>query len=112
MFNPQTPYNNLPTLPGNFDYHQKQFVSLVIQANQAIAKLDGLTLLLPNYEVLIHPLLAKESIASNEIENINTTMMQFLQQEAMGVNSLQGAEKEVQHYRTAILYGVEQLNQQ
>jgi Fic/DOC family N-terminal len=43
---------------------------------------------LPNYEVLIHPLLAKESIASNKIENINTTMLEFLQQEAMGSSNL------------------------
>lgn len=109
MFNPQIPYNDLPFLPGNFDYHQKDFLWLLIEANQAIAKLDGLTLLLPNYEVLIHPLLAKESIASNEIENINTTMMQFLQQEAMGANKLQWAEKEVQYYRSAIMYWVEQI---
>lgn len=112
MFDPQIPYNDLPFLPGNFDYHQKDFLGVLIEANQAIAKLDGLTLLLPNYEVLIHPLLAKESIASNEIENINTTMMQFLQQEAMGPNKLQGAEKEVQYYRSAIMYWVEQIRVQ
>ncbi len=112
MFDPQIPHNHLPHLPGVFDYQQQQFVSLLIQANQAIAKLDGLTLLLPNYEVLIHPLLAKESIASNEIENINTTMIKFLQQEAIGPLLLQGAEKEVQYYRTAILHGVKQLQEQ
>jgi len=112
MFDPRVPYNDLPLLPGTFDYHQKQFLSSLIQANQAIAKLDGLTLLLPNYEVLIHPLLAKESIASNEIENINTTMMQFLQQEAIGANALSGAEKEVEYYRKAIVYGVDQLDKQ
>jgi Fic family protein len=83
MFDPKLPFNDLPLLPGNFDFHKKIFLKPLIQANQALAKLDGLTLILPNYEVLIHPLLAKESVASNEIENINTTMMDFLQQEAI-----------------------------
>lgn len=92
-----------------YDYHQKKFFSLLIDANQSLAKLDGLTLVLPNYEVLIHPLLAKESIASNKIENINTTMIEFLQQEAIGINRLSWAEKEVQSYRNAVMYGVEQV---
>lgn len=110
MFDPKEPFNDLPLLPGSFDYQKRDFLSLLIEANQAIAKLDGLTLLLPNYEVLIHPLLAKESVASNEIENINTTMLQFLQEEAIRPNMLQWAEKEVQFYRQAIHHGVEQIN--
>ncbi len=112
MFDSRLPYNGLPHLPGKFDYHKQQFTAPLIQASQALAKLDGLTVVLPNYEVLIHPLLAKESVASNEIENINTTMMNFLQQEAIWPASLQGAEKEVQYYRSAIMYGAQQLQQQ
>lgn len=110
MFDPKEPFNDLPLLPGAFDYQKRDFLSWLIEANQAIAKLDGLTLLLPNYEVLIHPLLAKESVASNEIENINTTMLQFLQEEAIRPNMLQWAEKEVQFYRKAIHHGVEQID--
>lgn len=109
MFDPKLPFNDLPLLPGNFDFHKKIFLKPLIQANQALAKLDGLTLILPNYEVLIHPLLAKESVASNEIENINTTMMDFLQQEAIWASKLQGAEKEVQYYRAAIMYGDKEI---
>lgn len=109
MFDPKLPYNDLPLLPGDFDFQQKQFLKPLIQANQALAKLDWLTLILPNYEVLIHPLLTKESVASNEIENINTTMMDFLQQEAIGAAKLQWAEKEVEFYRAAVIRGVEEI---
>ena len=107
MFDPKIAYNDLPLLDNNFD--QSKFLSPLIAANQAIAKLDWLTLILPNYEILIHPLLAKESIASNQIENINTTMVDFLQQEAMWTNKLSWAEKEVEYYRQAIKYWVEQI---
>lgn len=111
MFSPTTPYNELPLLPGRFDYDQTALLKLSIKANQALARLDGLSLLLPNYQLLISPLLAKESIASNAIENINTTMVDFLQQEAISKDTISGAEKEVQHYRRTILYGIEQISE-
>lgn len=107
MFDPHIPYNDLPLLPWSFDYDQTKLLKLSIKANQALARLDGLSLLLPNYQLLISPLLAKESIASNAIENINTTMVDFLQQEALTKDTLSWAEKEVQHYRSTILYGIE-----
>jgi Fic family protein len=88
MFSPTIPNNQLPHLPGSFDYDAVHLLKLSIQAHQAIARIDGLSLLLPNYELLISPLLAKESIASNAIENINTTMVDFLQQEAIAKASI------------------------
>lgn len=88
MFSPTTPHNDLPLLPGTFDYDQTDLLKLSIKANQALARLDGLSLLLPNYQLLISPLLAKESIASNAIENINTTMVDFLQQEAISKDTI------------------------
>jgi hypothetical protein len=45
--------------------------------------LNGLVKLIPNFEILISPFLTKESVKSNEIENINTTTIKVLQQEAL-----------------------------
>lgn len=108
MFNPKGAYNDLPLLK-DLQISQSIFVTELIRANQSIAKLDWLTLVLPNYEILIHPLLAKESIASNQIENINTTMIEFLQQEAIWSDKLSWAEKEVEYYRQAIQYWVKEI---
>ena len=112
MFDPKTPYNELPML-NSIDFIMKtEYVNLIIQANQEIGKLDGLASLLPNYEVLISPLIAKESVASNAIENINTTTVEFLQKEAIWWSALSWAEKEVQHYRNTIMKWIEMLEEQ
>jgi Fic family protein len=112
MFNPKIPYNDLPKL-NSIDFSIKnEYINLIIQANQEIGKLDWLASLLPNYEVLISPLIAKESVASNAIENINTTTVEFLQKEALWSSSLSWAEKEVQHYRNTLLQWIEMLKEQ
>ena len=83
MFDPKIPYNDLPLLPNDFEFDQKVILKKTIEANNALAKLNGLVLLLPNAELLMCPLLTKESVESNAIENINTTTMQVLQAEAI-----------------------------
>jgi len=45
-------------------------------------------MLLPNAELLMAPLLIKESVNSNAIENINTTAMKVLQAEAIDKEKL------------------------
>lgn len=110
MLDPTIPANDLPLLPHWYDFGQRDFLQLAIKANYALAQLDWLSSLLPNYELLISPLLAKECIASNEIENINTTMIHFLQQEAISPDRLTWPEKEVQHYRHALMQGIERMN--
>ncbi|MBP6910914.1 Fic family protein [Patescibacteria group bacterium] len=111
MFSPTIPYNDLPLLPGSYNFHKPEHIQLALRANQALGKLDGLSLLLPDYTLLISPLLAKESVASNAIENINTTTIEFLQKEATG-SKLSGAEKEVAYYRTTLLQGMSLLEKE
>lgn len=112
MFDSKTPYNDLPML-NSIDFNIKpEYLNLIIQANQEIGKLDWLASLLPNYEVLISPLIAKESVASNAIENINTTTLEFLQKEAIWSNALSWAEKEVLHYRNTIIKWIKMLEEQ
>lgn len=105
MFNPLKPNNKLRLLPGKFDYQRPEFLKKAIAASQSLAKLNGLVLLLPDAKLLISPLLTQESVASSAIENINTTTMKVLQAQALGDKLLAGPEKEVLHYREALLHG-------
>ena len=111
MFDPKIPYNDLPLLPNDFEFDQKVILKKTIEANNALAKLNGLVLLLPNAELLMCPLLTKESVESNAIENINTTTMQVLQAEAINndTNNIKWAEKEVLHYRSALINGIQEM---
>lgn len=110
MFDPTIPNNWLARLPGDFDYDQKQILKAAMKANNAIAKLNGLSRLLPNAELLTAPLLIKESVESNAIENINTTTIKVLQSEALlAGKQASWPEKEVLHYRQALLYGQSQI---
>lgn len=109
MFTKNLPYNDLPILPGDFDYDQKALLKLAIKASEEISRLNGLVRLIPNHEILISPLLIKESVESSAIENINTTTLKVLQSHALPAGSAKGAEKEVLHYHRAILAGYERL---
>ena len=112
MFNPSKPNNKLPLLPGKFDFQKPEFLKKTIAASQSLAKLNGLVLLLPNAKLLISPLLTQESVASSAIENINTTTVKVLQAEALGEKLTTGPEKEVLHYREALIYGFEFIKKQ
>ncbi|NDK08931.1 Fic family protein [Candidatus Gracilibacteria bacterium] len=109
MYDKTNPYNDLPLLPGDFDYDKKDFLKLAIKASEEISKLNGLSYLIPNLEILISPLLIKESVESSAIENINTTTLKVLQANALSQNLIKGPEKEVLHYHNAILTGFEKL---
>ncbi|MDQ7009696.1 MAG: Fic family protein [Candidatus Gracilibacteria bacterium] len=109
MFDKNIAYNDLPLLPGKFDYEQKEILKLTIKASEALSKLNGLLYLVPNIEILISPLLTKESVESSAIENINTTTLKVLQSQALPEKNIAGAEKEVLHYHNAILKGFENI---
>jgi Fic family protein len=112
MHDPKIPYNQLPLLPGDFEYDKKSFLKLAIKASEELSKLNGLVKLIPNHKILIAPLLMKESVESSAIENINTTTLKVLQSEALPESAVTWPEKEVLHYHRAILAGYERLQQE
>ena len=112
MFDPKEPYNELPFLPWNFDFEQKEILKLTIKASESISKLNWLIYLVPNLEILISPLLTKESVESSAIENINTTTIKVLQQQALCEKYIKWPEKEVLHYHNAILNWFKDLKKQ
>lgn len=105
MFDPKVPQNNLQKLPGSFDFHNKNLYLKALEAQKSLAKLNGLLHLLPNADILVTPLITAESVSSSAIENINTTTIEVLKAQALPQDFRLGAEKEVLHYREAILYG-------
>ena len=111
-FDKNKPYNDLPLLPWNFEYDQKIFLKLAIKASEEVWKLNGLIKLIPNFEILISPFLVKESVKSNEIENINTTTIKVLQQDAINTKNISWPEKEVLSYRDSMLAWYRLLREQ
>ncbi len=103
MFDPKIPFN-IPLLPTNFDFNQVEILKLALKANNAIAKLNWLMLVLPNPELLVKPLLSKESVESSAIENIFTTTTELLKAETIDKNKIKWPEKEVANYKDALLF--------
>lgn len=111
-FDKNKPYNELPLLPWDFEFDQKEFLKLAIKASEEVWKLNWLIKLIPNFEILISPFLIKESVKSNEIENINTTTIKVLQQEAIKTERISWPEKEVLSYRDSMLSWYRLLREQ
>lgn len=108
-FNPQEPYNSIPLLPPDFNFDQVEILKLLNKANNALTKLSVLASKLPNAELLVHPLLIGESVASSGIENINTTVREAFEAEILPQEKRVGPAKEVLHYKDALLFGLEQV---
>lgn len=107
MFDPQKPNNQLPLLPTKFNYDNVAILKQVNRSNIALAKLNALAGRLPESMLLVSPLLVRESVASSEIENINTTVFKVFEAEVMPKEKRKGAVKEVLNYRDAMLAGFE-----
>jgi len=112
MFQKDKPNNNLKLLPEDFDYNQVEILKLAIKATWKLEKLNGLMYLMPNKDILISPMIIKESVDSSEIENIHTTTVKVLQSKAMLNKNILWPEKEVLHYHNAVLFWFEQLKKQ
>ncbi len=75
-----------------------------IQANRALAKLNGVAKIIPNQNILINSLVLQEAKDSSEIENIITTHDELFRA-GLDIASVTNETKEVQHYRQALLKG-------
>jgi Fic family protein len=103
--NNNKPYNNLPLLPVNLDkIMTSKMYQKVIQTNKELAKLNGIELMNNRKisEIFLHSLVITESIDSNIIENINTTIDSVSISSA--IKDIKGNEKETLKYKDAMLY--------
>lgn len=86
-----------------------KLTNLLIQARANIALLNGYCAALPNPFLLLSPAIIKESLASNEIENIQTTLIEALQNALYSEAERDQPDKEVLRYREAVLWGFNEV---
>jgi len=97
-----------PKLPIDIDVESKAVLKKAAQAHKALAKLDGIVSTIPNRHILINSLVLQEAKGSSEIENIITTHDELYKAE-IDIETATREAKEVQHYRTALLYGFDKI---
>ena len=110
-YNPLKPYNDLPDLPPKIDIETRFVLKKVIDASRELSELKGAITNLPNPFLFIDTINLQEAQASSAIENIVTTQDALFQASIADKQIESFATKEVIHYKTALWYGIEQLDQ-
>lgn len=113
VFNPQIPNNELMLIS------EKRLKELVTDinvlkqlnnANKELLKLEKAISSLPNPRVLLDFLSIPESVESNAVENIHTTIDEAFQAEATNdPKTISKETKETLNYKEALLYGFKQI---
>ncbi len=93
--------NNLPLKK---DTETRKILKKSISANRALAKLNGVSKIIPNSNILINSLALQEAKDSSEIENIITTHDELYKAD-LDIKNISHATKEVQNYKNALLKG-------
>lgn len=107
-WNPDVPFNDLPSLPPAVDIENREILKKCISSRAAVAQVTQASKLLPNPSILINTIPILEAQASSEIENIVTTtdrLFQFAAHE----NQADPETKEALRYRTALYQGYRSL---
>jgi Fic family protein len=107
-FSPGKPFD-LPPLPPSLDFKHERFIDLLLPTRTVLGELNGYSHALPNPLLLLSPAVIRESVASSNIENINTTLEEALQMQLFPESQRGKADKEVLRYRDAILWGFDQM---
>ncbi len=110
-YNKDVAYNDLPLLPPTEDLETKSVLKKVGDAKAALAELRGWMITQANPMLLLESISLQEAKASSEIENIVTTNDEiyraFITPELM---KLSPAVKEVMHYKEALWYAYNKIN--
>jgi len=101
----------LPLLPPPVGLKNPLFFDGILKARTELAELNGYSLSLPNPLLLLSPAIVKESMASSEIENIHTTLVEAFQNQLFPEWEQREADKEVLRYREAVLWSFQQLQE-
>ncbi len=102
---------DLPELPPEVNCTNETFNKWLLKARTEMAELKGYSFAMPNPILLLNPSIIKESVASSEIENINTTVEKVLEQQLFPESEQKTENKEVLCYRDAILLGFDKMNE-
>src|SRR5688572_25124571 len=85
---------------------------LLDTANQALGRLDGITLLLPDPDVFLYSYVRKEAVLSSQIEGTQSSLSDLLLYEhnvAPGVPI--GDVRETSNYITAMNHGISRIDE-
>jgi len=110
-YNPEKPYNELPPLPPKSGIETIAILKKTITASRALAELKGAITNLPNPTLFVDTINLQEAQASSAIENIITTQDELFKASISDKKIENHATKEVIHYKDALWYGFEQLEQ-
>lgn len=105
-FDPTYPHRLVP-LPPQEAIANTDFGDLLIKARVELAELKGACGQIPNPLLLMSPAIIRESVASSNIENINTTLADVLQWQLFPESEQRQPDKEVLRYREAMNWGFE-----
>jgi Fic family protein len=97
--------------PADVNLNDPTLLNRLIRARAELAELNGYSRGMPNPLLLMAPSLIQESVASSNIENINTTVVEFIQGQLFPETEQRPPEKEVARYRQALLWGESHLEQ-
>lgn len=82
------------------------------QAERALGRLDGITVLLPRQELFLYMYVRKEAVLSSQIEGTQSTLSDLLRFEAEAQAGQPIDDiREVSNYVDAMMYGLERLEQ-
>ena len=110
MYDPKTPYNNIPLLPPTSEVETKEVLKAVVLASRALAELKGKGNEIPNQTMLINTVTLQEAKDSSEIENIVTTHDSLYKAFSSERNNIDPHTKEVLRYREALWNGYQSLS--
>lgn len=112
MFDPKQPYNDLPFLPPKESFEDPEILKQLVKSSRALASLNGIDQLNNHKisELVINPFLISESVQSNSIENINTTVESYYKEE-ISSKQLTWNNKEVEKYKNAIMFWFEKIKE-
>jgi Fic family protein len=105
-FDPTYPHR-LALLPPQKTIANTDFGDLLINARVELAELKGACGQIPNPLLLMSPAIIRESVASSNIENINTTLADVLQWQLFPEAEQRQPDKEVLRYHEAMNWGFE-----
>jgi len=101
-----------PPLPPNPSINLLQLIPYLSKAERAIGRLDGITVLLPSYDLFLYMYVRKEAVLSSQIEGTQSTLTDLLQfeNEAERGHPIDDI-REVSNYVDAMMFGLERIKE-
>jgi len=113
MFDKNQPYNDLPSLPPQFNKDDADILKKSYKAAVAVASLSAQTSTafnnFSNSFLLMESFFLPEAVSSSEVENIVTTVEEAFDANILPEAERSGPKKETIHYKDALFKGMDLL---